>query len=622
MVNGDLTSKPLWEVLTDLAGSEASGCLHVDDGNDEALVYLKDGNVYSIYVPGRRPQLGARLVSSGALEPEALEEALDAQLNELQGWRLGELLVHLGYVERSVVENFTMEQLREGYYDLSKWDQARWRFRKSEKTREDLGASCTVEELFQEAERRDQAWAEVNPVIGGRNGVPELSANGPSSAEMTLDQDQWALLCKVDGRRNVAELARDCGFTDFEAGQIVYGLSRAGLVEIPTGDADEDEADVPAMGGELGALAATLASRLGGGTSTAVQEAPPSEDWESLVGDLPASDDSELSRLLGRGSEPDEPPSPFVSVDFGGLGDPEPEPEPEPEPVEEAESLTSVSSALSALLDELPGGAPVDDELPTLVPSLDEPDDEQARAERSRAAAAAELAEMHTLTRPPAPPSAVEELLPAPSLAESSLDAAERAFEQAAQGRRDGDRPSRRGPAEEIPPYVPVEDPAPAEEPAFAALAEPLQFTPLDEAEPLVVPTLSPEPLAPAAYAPAETTAAAFADIPPPPPPAAAPPPPANWPAADQSGGFFGEPAAPAADAPPPMTFNPPAAGETRGLGDTASLLRELSSLGLEDQAGPASSPPPPPPARPANRPTPPPAKGGGKDKKKGLFGR
>jgi hypothetical protein len=47
---------------------------------------------------------------------------------------------------------------------------------------------------------------------------------------------------------------------------------------------------------------------------------------------------------------------------------------------------------------------------------------------------------------------------------------------------------------------------------------------------------------------------------------------------------------------------------------DTASLLRELSSLGLDDD------PPPPPPSRPA-RPTPPRPVTAPK-KKKGLFGR
>jgi len=133
VLKGDLSATPLPDVLTALAADDATGCLHIDDdAGDEALVWFKHGLVYAAYVPGRRPQLGARLISSGALAPEALAEALDAQENELQGWRLGELLVHLGYVDREVVEAFVTEQLREAAFDLSRWPAGRYRFRKNE----------------------------------------------------------------------------------------------------------------------------------------------------------------------------------------------------------------------------------------------------------------------------------------------------------------------------------------------------------------------------------------------------------------------------------------------------------------------------------------------------------
>ncbi|MDX6246542.1 MAG: hypothetical protein QOE76_4265, partial [Frankiales bacterium] len=139
LLKGDLTTTALASLLTELATESMSGCLHViDSDGDEALVYVKAGLVYSVSAPGRRPSLGARLVSSGALAPEALAEALEAQRNELQGWRLGELLVHLGFVEQPVVEAFVVEQVRDSMSDLMRWTAGRWRFRKNEKAREDV----------------------------------------------------------------------------------------------------------------------------------------------------------------------------------------------------------------------------------------------------------------------------------------------------------------------------------------------------------------------------------------------------------------------------------------------------------------------------------------------------
>ena len=269
MLKGDLATTPFGAVISDLATSSAIGCLHVEgpDG-DEALVYLKSGAIYSTYLPGRRPQLGARLISSGALAPEALEEALEAQSTELQGWRLGELLVHLGFVEASVVESFGIEQVRDACFELSRWTSGKWKFRKNEKTREDIAAACEVVAILDEILRREQEWAILVDVIRGTDSVPLLGAGGLASAEMALDQDEWALLCKVDGERNIHQLARDCGFTDFEAGQIVSSLVMTGLLEIDTlAAADTEDGEGAEVAAPLPprSAAARLMAAFGGG---------------------------------------------------------------------------------------------------------------------------------------------------------------------------------------------------------------------------------------------------------------------------------------------------------------------------------------------------------------------
>ncbi|MGZ6792546.1 MAG: DUF4388 domain-containing protein, partial [Mycobacteriales bacterium] len=233
MLKGDLVSTPLPEVLRQLADGVASGCLHVTDGVGEtAKVYLRGGHVYAVQVPGRRPQLGARLVSSGSLGPEALAEALEAQRTELQGWRLGELLVHLGYVDQPVVEAFVQEQVREQTGDLLRWGTGTWKFRVNERTREDVAPPTPVDELLAQVEARRAEWATITEVLHGPDAVPVLSAAGQSDSEMAIDPEAWSLLCKVDGTRSLADLAKECGFTLFEAGQVVYSLVRSGLLEV------------------------------------------------------------------------------------------------------------------------------------------------------------------------------------------------------------------------------------------------------------------------------------------------------------------------------------------------------------------------------------------------------
>jgi ribosomal protein L16 Arg81 hydroxylase len=414
VLKGDLATTPLAAILTQLAESEALGCLHIEapDG-DEALVYVKTGRVYSIFLPGRRPQLAARLISSGALAPEALEEALEAQATELQGWRLGELLVHLGFVDKGVVEAFGMEQLRDGCFEMSRWGTGKWKFRKNEKTREDVAAALIVPELLDEVLRRQLEWSILIEVIGRVDAVPVLGAGGLACAEMALNQDQWALLCKVDGERSVHQLARDCGFTDFEAGQTVSALVMTGLLEMDGADADDGESAAEAdLDGDdteaeeyaddepisIGAAAARLVAAFGvAPAETSVDTGPepaaaPLGPLETAEVDVPAElpadpyqpygeqdwglgdDDSgsELSRLLG-GQGADDADGPvaepaaasadsngytsYALPDPGGyVGDPVTDDElPRysvgfDKPSTFDESLSRVSEALSALL--------------------------------------------------------------------------------------------------------------------------------------------------------------------------------------------------------------------------------------------------------------------------------
>jgi hypothetical protein len=130
---------PADSLLLELASQDATGCLTLNDSEGEqSSVWFRDGQVYAVSVPGRRPLLGVRLMSSGALTPEALAEALEVQRTELQGWRLGELLVHLGFVDRSVVESFVTEQLRDQVADLLHWTVVEGRFRNGKRTRQDV----------------------------------------------------------------------------------------------------------------------------------------------------------------------------------------------------------------------------------------------------------------------------------------------------------------------------------------------------------------------------------------------------------------------------------------------------------------------------------------------------
>jgi DNA segregation ATPase FtsK/SpoIIIE-like protein len=379
--------------LLQLANDAATGCLQIlDAGDDEALVFLKSGLIYSVAVPGTRPQLGAKLVSSGAIAPEALADALQAQRTELQGWRLGELLVHLGYVEQPVVEAFIREQVRDALWDLLLWPGETWKFRKNVKAREDVGPPLAVVDLLETLRDRGYEWETISAVLHGPTAVPRLSTRGDSDPETVLDNDAWSMLCKIDGERSVGDLARDCGYTMFEAGQVIVALVQAGLVDI---DEDVDLAGSAPYG------ASTLTSALAGGII----------DIHDTVDDDEADDaDDALSRLARLVSEVagehlnGEAGSAHDADPDGTVGAPQPVRSGSYDgsmtvriPVGSEESFALSIARVSSALSEVLG-----DQAPTMDPaigvraprprpvSIDDP--EWERRQRLRAAAAAELA--------------------------------------------------------------------------------------------------------------------------------------------------------------------------------------------------------------------------------------
>jgi len=95
---GDLTDGTLAELLQTLSTAQVTGALHVRAAlaairvpnenaetppgadplaeleADEAVVYLRNGEVYSARAPGPRPLLGTRLVTEGIITRQALAE--------------------------------------------------------------------------------------------------------------------------------------------------------------------------------------------------------------------------------------------------------------------------------------------------------------------------------------------------------------------------------------------------------------------------------------------------------------------------------------------------------------------------------------------------------------------
>ncbi len=235
-------------ILRDLGQSGASGVLEINHPAGEmSHVWVRVGRIYAMQVPGYRPALGIRLLSGGLVSPEQLSAAAAAQRDRFPGHLIGQVLVGMGYVDAQVIDAFVRDQVRDQVADLLDLEVVSAEFHAGRHVRQDIIEPTDIEQLLAVARENRDRRADVLNRVGGAHVTPVLGPPGTGPAQTPLGPYDWALLCRVDGRRDLTELARVCGFTVVEAAQVVADLAMTGLLAIPTPPPEDESALAPVV---------------------------------------------------------------------------------------------------------------------------------------------------------------------------------------------------------------------------------------------------------------------------------------------------------------------------------------------------------------------------------------
>lgn len=235
-------------LLRETAGRRVTGVLEVTHrGGEVSHVWLRDGDIYSLTVAGYRPALGIRLLSGGVISPDQLSTAVSEQRNRLAGRRMGEVLVELGFVAADLIEAVLLEQVHDQLADLLDLPMISSALHVGRRISQDTFTPHPMGDLLELASDRRKRRVGLLREVGGPDVVPKLGPQGRGSAQTPLGPRDWALLCRVDGRRNLAELGRICGFTVFETAEVMSALATAGLVVLPDPPVEEEPPLAPVL---------------------------------------------------------------------------------------------------------------------------------------------------------------------------------------------------------------------------------------------------------------------------------------------------------------------------------------------------------------------------------------
>jgi hypothetical protein len=139
----------------------------------------------------------------------------------------GEIYLHDGEIVHAIAGGLTGE---EAVYELAIWQEGDFVFKPGEETGERTIKKSNTN-LLMEAARRIDEWQVLSKRIPSTRLVPVFT-NQSSSTSISFTPQEWSVICKVDERRSIDEIASVLGLSAFEVCKLLYGLITANLVEL------------------------------------------------------------------------------------------------------------------------------------------------------------------------------------------------------------------------------------------------------------------------------------------------------------------------------------------------------------------------------------------------------
>ena len=139
----------------------------------------------------------------------------------------GEIFLRGGQIVHAYVGDLQGE---EAVYELAIWPEGDFVFTPGLETdRTTIQKSNT--NLLMEAARRIDEWQVLSKRIPSTRLVPVFT-NQATTTSVSLTPQEWTLICKIDERRTIEEVAVGLAMSPFETCKLLYGLITSGLVSL------------------------------------------------------------------------------------------------------------------------------------------------------------------------------------------------------------------------------------------------------------------------------------------------------------------------------------------------------------------------------------------------------
>jgi hypothetical protein len=139
----------------------------------------------------------------------------------------GEIFLRGGQIVHAHTGDLTGE---EAVYELAIWPEGEFVFTQGTETDKTTIQKSNTN-LLMEAARRIDEWQVLSKKIPSTRLVPVFT-NLAATTSVSLTPQEWSLICKIDERRSIEEIAVGLAMSPFEVCKLLYGLITSGLVTL------------------------------------------------------------------------------------------------------------------------------------------------------------------------------------------------------------------------------------------------------------------------------------------------------------------------------------------------------------------------------------------------------
>jgi hypothetical protein len=234
-LKGNLKDVGLNQLLNLIYLAHKTGALTIqsDNGQGTARLYFKEGKLIQAMMDGQTSRLTDIMVKVGKLTPDQAA-AIRARSKVDTDKELGLLMIQSGTLNQNDIVQGVKNYLLESVYQLFTWRSGMFRFDPNILPPEErITVAVSLDHLIMEGSRRVQEWEQLRDELPDLD-VPLKFVERPDTnlRNINLSVEQWKVISFINAKNTIRQIANFLKVDEYQIRRIVYGLHKAGLVEV------------------------------------------------------------------------------------------------------------------------------------------------------------------------------------------------------------------------------------------------------------------------------------------------------------------------------------------------------------------------------------------------------